>query len=132
MRGWKEVTANQVPEPITEELLELGIGAWGLVFLGPIFGLNSVNQAFQGIKTLKKMGLGLAGLVVWAWSSEQDEEESPGIYRCGICGEKGHNRRTCEQNISCTNCDNNDPSIEKFRLENPESDDSVMVCENCT
>lgn len=130
--GWREVAANQVPESVTEGLIDAGINSWGLELLGALFGLNSLNQTWKGIKTLRKIGVGVTGLAILAWSSDQDQEESPGIYRCGICRETGHNRRTCEQNVSCTNCDDNEPSTRKFILKNPESDDSVMVCENCT
>lgn len=130
--GWERVAANQVPEPVAEELLDLGFGAWGLSFLGSLFGVGYLFDVWKGLRGLKKLGLGLSGIAFWAWSSDdEDVQTKSGVYQCGICREVGHNRRTCGQNVICPSCNDDNPSNEKFKLENPESDDSVMVCENC-
>ena len=38
-------------------------------------------------------------------------EDSNGnrTYKCGICGVEGHNRRTCQDNVTCGGCGNEEP-----------------------
>ena len=42
--------------------------------------------------------------------SSDENENSKGSVICGICGQSGHNRRTCEYNEECGNCGNKEAS----------------------
>ena len=65
--------------------------------------------------------LGSATVTLWNTRGNSDREEiidGKRVYRCGICDEIGHNRRTCDQNETCPNCGNDDPEeIVKFEGE---------------
>ena len=57
-------------------------------------------------------GVGSAVVSIWKSRGDSDTEEvvnGTRVYRCGICNEIGHNRRTCDQNETCPNCGNDDP-----------------------
>jgi len=78
--------------------------------------------------------LGLAGDVhavykVSYWAYEGVDEwiqnsDGTRTYKCGICGEEGHNRRTCDENVTCDGCGNEEPD-EVWEAE------GNTVCDEC-
>ncbi|MCH2441003.1 MAG: hypothetical protein MK169_00925 [Candidatus Thalassarchaeum sp.] len=69
--------------------------------------------------SLPFIALGLSGdlystfkVAKWAYQGvDQVIQNSDGTrtYKCGFCGEEGHNRRTCDENVSCDGCGNKEP-----------------------
>ena len=79
--------------------------------------------------------LGLSGDVFsaykvsrWVFSGNDDEEtigsDGKRTYKCGLCGEEGHNRRTCDDNVTCDGCGNETP-------DEVWEEDGSMVCDSC-
>ena len=63
----------------------------------------------------------------WSYQGiSQMIEDSNGnrTYTCGICGEEGHNRRTCYDNVTCGGCGNEEP-------EEVWEKDGNTVCNDC-
>ena len=64
-----------------------------------------------------------AAVAVYGIVSRDDEDQSRTV-RCGLCGQLGHNRRTCEFNASCGSCGNEEPN-EIWEL------DGNYCCDSC-
>ena len=85
MSGWEE-TALEVA---------LFIDIFGGTFGGAVSGV-------VGAITVKR----------WISPGGEDKEviqNGKRLYRCGICNEVGHNRRTCDYNNQCPNCGEDNP-----------------------
>jgi len=69
-----------------------------------IFGgtFGAAVSAIGGVITIRR----------WLSPGGEDEEVVQNeirVYRCGICSEIGHNRRTCSKNMECPNCGEDNP-----------------------
>ena len=62
----------------------------------------------------------------WVYKGIDQMIDSNGTrtYKCGICGQEGHNRRTCNENVTCGGCGNEEPD-EVWKAE------GTTVCNNC-
>ena len=130
---WEEEAVEQIPNPVFDALVDAGVNEMGMAALEASFGVYSlysyVKNGWKAARIIRDLAIG-AGAAVWVWSSKEDEKTSRGKYRCGTCGEEGHNRRSCSENEVCS-CGNSDPSIEKYKLTDPKTDYSVTVCDVC-
>ena len=64
-----------------------------------------------------------AATAIYGVFSSNDGSQS-GTVKCGLCGQPGHNRRTCEFNAVCGNCGNEEPE-EIWEL------DGNYCCDSC-
>jgi hypothetical protein len=96
---------------------------------------EEVAGAIAGLGVLGALGItgdvvgGInAGMYVYRWIAPGEDIEKivdgKRVIHCGICGEPGHNRRTCDENEVC-GCGNED-------ADEIWENDGARVCDECS
>lgn len=68
-------------------------------------GFGNLKRVYKAGVKFYKVNVWLAGVMIGV----DFEENTNRTQKCSICGEEGHNRRTCAENVTCQSCNNNEP-----------------------